>query len=503
MGTYSLERPLHRDAKPSYIKLVSAVIVGLLLGIVLLVQTVGTYYYVAGALVRQEAQRDADRTASGLSRAVRLSGANDAAHLSPIVTELLRERPQRIAWIRIVASDGAVLAESGKPTGAPYSPEGAGVAPELRLTLSEVRKTEGGKVLVTAYPLVLSVFVSPRAEGSESPTGTLLAAPATSEIAIYLEGVSVSFRRLRQNMIIGCSAAIALLASVLIIGLRFPRYLRGKQYEEELELARHVQADLLPSRNSLASNLDFAAECLPAWQVGGDLYDVYEAERGRVALVLGDVSGKGLPAALLMALIHGAVRSNDWTSSSSNHEESTQRLNRLLCEKTGQERFASLFWCYYEQEKAILRYINAGHLPPLLIRRNDPANFDVRRLEEGGMVLGVQPAARYRQSETVAQAGDLLVIFSDGISEAANAQEEEFGEERLLQVIEENWEKSSVEICDAIFSRIRAFLGRRFPQDDQTLMVARLQPIRSNLSASDAQTENVKSPEKLDFAVKP
>jgi serine phosphatase RsbU (regulator of sigma subunit) len=492
---------MHRDAKPGYIKLVAAVIAGLLLGIVLLVQTVGTYYYVAGALVRQEAQRDADRTASGLSRAVRLSGANDGAHLAPIVTELLRERPQRVAWIRIVAPDGTVLAESGKPSGAPYSSEHPGVAPQLRLTLSEVRDTEGGKVLVTAYPLVLSVFT--RVEGSEGPASAQLAAPATSEIAIFLEGVSVSFRRLRQNMIIGCSAAIALLASVLIIGLRFPRYLRGKQYEEELELARGVQADLLPSRNPLSSNLDFAAECLPAWQVGGDLYDVFEPEHGRVALVLGDVSGKGLPAALLMALIHGAVRSNDWTSSASNHEESTQRLNRLLCEKSGQERFASLFWCYYDQEKAVLRYINAGHLPPLLIRRNAPAAFDVRRLEEGGMVLGIRPGAKYHQSETVAQAGDLLVIFSDGISEAANAEEEEFGEERLLQVIEENWEKSSVEICDAILARIRSFLGRRSPQDDQTLMVARLQPISSNLSPGRAQTESVTSVEKLDFAVKP
>lgn len=494
---------MNRVAKPSYVKLVSTVIVGLLLGLVLLVQTVGTYYYVAGALVRQEAQRDADRTASGLARAVRLSGANDAAHLAPIVSEVLRERPQHVAWIRIVASDGAVLAESGKPTGAPYTPERPGFAPQNRLTLSEVREAEGGKVLVTAYPLVLSVFAAPRAAGSKGASGALLAAPATSEIAIYLEGVSVSFRRLRQNMIIGCSAAIALLASVLIIGLRFPRYLRAKQYEEELELARHVQSDLLPSRNPLSSNLDFAAECLPAWQVGGDLYDVFEPERGRVALVLGDVSGKGLPAALLMALIHGAVRTNDWTSSSSNHEESTERLNRLLCEKTGQERFASLFWCYFDVEKAVLRYINAGHLPPLLIRRNDGAAFEVLRLGEGGMVLGVQPGTRYRQSECVAQAGDLLVIFSDGIPEAANAQEEEFGEERLLHVIEENWEKSSGEICDAILARIRSFLGRQWPQDDQTLMVARLQPIRSDLSAPRSETESVTSLEKLDFAVKP
>jgi len=470
---------MNRAGKPTYVKLISVMVIGLLLGIVLLVQTVGTYYYVAGALVRQEAQRDADRTASSLARAVRLSGANDAVHLAPIVSELHRERPQRVAWIRVTAADGKVLAESGTPTGAPYSPERPGFAPQNRLTLSEVREAEGGKVLVTAYPLVMTVA---------GP----LPAPATSEIAIYLEGVSVSFRRVRRNMIIGCSAAIALLTAVLVIGLRFPRYLRGQQYEEELEMARRVQSDLLPS-NPLASDLDFAAECIPAWQVGGDLYDVFEAGYGRVALVLGDVSGKGLPAALLMALIHGAVRSNDWTSLPSTHEDSTQRLNQLLCEKTGQERFASLFWGYYDQEKGVLRYINAGHLPPLLIRRKEGADFEVRRLEEGGMVLGVRADARYHQGQAVIESGDLLVIFSDGIPEAANAHGEEFGEARLQRVIEDNWENSASQIRDAILARVRSFLGRRSPQDDQTLMVVRLQPVGSNRSGLRPEAEQVTS----------
>jgi Stage II sporulation protein E (SpoIIE) len=466
---------MNPKAKPTYAKLIAAMVVGLLLGIVLLVQTVGTYFYVAGALVRQEAQRDADRTASGLARAVRLSGANDSAHLAPILNELLRERPQLVAWIRIIAADGALLAQAGKPSGAPYAPEQPGFAPQNRLTLSAVRQAEGGKVLVTAYPLVL------RASGGSVP------APATSEIAIYLEGVSVSFRRLRENMIIGCSAAIALLTSVLVIGLRFPGYMRGRRYEEELGLARRVQSDLLPARTWLSSDLDLAAECIPAWQVGGDFYDVLEAPHGVVALALGDVSGKGLPAALLMALVHGAVRSNDWTSSPSNHEESTQRLNRLLCEKTGQERFATLFWCYYQQDSAILRYINAGHLPPLLLHRNENRDFRVRRLEESGMVLGVRPDARYRQGQAAIESGDLLVIFSDGIPEAANAKQEEFSEERLLRVIEDNWEHSSSEIRDAILGRVRSFLGRQLPQDDQTLMVVRFEPVSLKLQGRDRE----------------
>jgi hypothetical protein len=477
-----MDRALHRNPKPSYVKLILAVVVGMLLGIVLLIQTVGTYYYVAGALVRQEARRDADRTASGLARAVRLSGANDPVHLQPIVNELRHERPQRIAWIRIIAAEGKLLAQSGNPSGAPYTPERPGSVAENRLTLSAVREAEGGKVLVTAYPLVLSV------RGGSVP------APATSEIAIYLEGVSVSFRRLRENMILGCSAAIALLISVLIIGWRFPSYLRGKHYEEELELARRVQLDLLPSRTRLQAGLDFAARCIPAWEVGGDLYDAFETTEDRVALVLGDVSGKGLPAALLMALVHGAIRSNDWTASPSNHEEATRRLNRLLCEKSGQERFASLFWCYYDRQRAVLRYINAGHLPPFLVRRNGPAPFEVLRLEEGGMVLGVHADASYRQGEAAIQPGDLLVMFSDGIPEAANAKAEEFGEARLLDTIEQNWSKSSSVIGDSIFAGVRAFLGRQPAQDDQTLLVVRLQPVSLAREMTEPRSEGAVLP---------
>jgi phosphoserine phosphatase RsbU/P len=461
---------MNEHARPSYWKLLlSAVIIGSALGVVLLVQTILTYYYVSGALVRQEAQRDADRTASGLARAVRLSGANDSAHLVPILAELHRERPQRVAWIRIVAEDGRLLAESGKPSGAPFVANPPGSEPRNRLTLSEVREAEGGKVLVTAYPLVLRV-------------GSSLPSPATSEIAIYLGGVSVSFRRLRENMIVGCSAAIALLTAVLIIGLRFPAYLRGKRYEQELALARSVQSGLLPSRSPLRSELDFAAKCIPAWQVGGDLYDVFEAPHRRVALVLGDVSGKGLPASLLMALIHGAVRSNDWTRSASAHEEATERLNRLLCEKTGQERFASLFWGYYDPDEAALSYINAGHLPPLLIRRTSQHGFEVQRLDEGGMVLGVRPGARYHQGRAVIEPGDLLVIFSDGIPEASNAKQEEFGEERLIEGIEENWEISSASIRDSVLECVKAFGGYGWPEDDQTLMVVRLEPPSSSPS---------------------
>jgi sigma-B regulation protein RsbU (phosphoserine phosphatase) len=205
-------------------------------------------------------------------------------------------------------------------------------------------------------------------------------------------------------------------------------------------------------------------------------YDVYPAENaaenGQTALVLGDVAGKGVSAALLMGVLHGAIRSLDWTRSASRHEEATARLNRLLCEKTSRERFASLFWAYFTPETGILSYVNAGHLPPLLVRA-----AGMERLDDGGQVLGLLPSAHYRSGETHVEPGDLLVIFSDGIEEAANQDEEEFGEERIAQIVRQNAGSPPRLICGAIVSGIGNFLGELKPHDDQTLLIVRLTPV--------------------------
>jgi sigma-B regulation protein RsbU (phosphoserine phosphatase) len=297
------------------------------------------------------------------------------------------------------------------------------------------------------------------------------------ELAIYLDSVSVSFGLLRQHVVVGCLAAVALLAAMAVIGLRFGHYMRGKQFEQQLDLARRVQNDLLPSGSPVGERLDFAANCLQASQVGGDFYDVFEVEDGQAALVLGDVSGKGMSAALLMGVIHGAVRSSAWTDSSYSHEESLSRLNRLLCARTSHSRFASLFSCYFDPQTALLRYVNAGHLPPLLVSQTGRTSLEIQRLQEGGPVLGLLPEASYRQGEVTVHPGDLLVMYSDGILEAQGKDENEFGEERVRQVIRENWAKSPTEIRNAILSSVRQFLGGQAPHDDQTLLVVRLQPV--------------------------
>jgi serine phosphatase RsbU (regulator of sigma subunit) len=174
-----------------------------------------------------------------------------------------------------------------------------------------------------------------------------------------------------------------------------------------------------------------------------------------------------------MALIHGAIQSISWTRSPAEHEQASRNLNALLCRKTATERYSTLFWGYYEPESSMLRYVNAGHPPPILFRRNEKGDFELLRLESGGPVLGLLPEAQYEQGEQRVMPTDLLVAFSDGIIEAPNAANEEFGEERLIQVVRDTWNTSPENIRDVLLSAVRNFIKDARVADDQTLVIAR------------------------------
>ena len=182
---------------------------------------------------------------------------------------------------------------------------------------------------------------------------------------------------------------------------------------------------------------------------------------------------KGISAALLMALIHGAIQSMCWTRSMGDHEEATRSLNTLLCRKTSPERFSTLFWGYYDPNTSVLRYINAGHLPPLLIRAGEFGNLEVQRLETGGPVLGLIPDTPFTQGQQVIRKGDVLVAFSDGILEAPNFNSEEFGERRLIDAIRDGWNDSACGIRNSVLNRVRSYMKDGQAVDDQTLMVVR------------------------------
>lgn len=389
-----------------------------------------------------------------------------------MIEEIVKGAPQQYAWVRVLSPDGSAITGVGRTEYA-RSWRAAELAEAMRDRQSqpEIRKTPGGPVLVD----LAAIRIGPPPGPGPGCSGCTFGAV---EIGVYTEGVSTRFGQLRERLILGCSASIALLAAVLIIGLRFRHYLRGKQVEEQLAMARRVQFDLLPPGSLLTRDLEFAARCVPAWQVGGDFYDAFETEDHQIALVLGDVSGKGISAALLMGVVQGVVHASNGTGSPAHHEQAMERLNHLLCMKTARERFVSLFWCYFDPMRSVLSYINAGHLPPLLIRKTGAVDFEVIHLDAGGgPVLGLLPGATYEQSEISILPGDLLAVFSDGVLEAANALDQEFGEERIVAAVRDNWTGSPTEICDAILAGVRQFLGKQLPHDDQTLMIVRLQKV--------------------------
>jgi len=401
----------------------------------------------------QAAQRDAEQKRASLQRAFRPANRTsqlatvENVDLNSVLLESIDEWKEQIAWIRVIDSDNKTIAAAGdipKTMVAPHIED------------SEVRQTKSGSALVTNFP-----FGFGRSRGMRV------------EIAVYLDSVSASFASLRQNLIVGVSAALALMGALIVLALRFPKYLQGQQVQGQVELARRVQSDLLPAADTDSPQFEFAAECIPAGDVGGDFCDMFRIGDSRTAFVLGDVSGKGISAALLMALIHGAIHSMSWTRSAEDHENATRSLNTLLCKKTATERFSTLFWGYFDPRTSILRYVNAGHLPPLLIRAGEFGNLEVKRLETGGPVLGLIPGIEYTQGQQSIRKGDLLIAFSDGIVEAPGFNNHEFGERRIIDAVRERWNDSAGSIRNAVIEKVRSFMNEEQIVDDQTMFVVR------------------------------
>src|ERR1019366_9045015 len=278
------------------------------------------------SMVKLEAKREADRKLQALIRLTRPAGNRDIATLHPLMDELVKEAPQQIAWIRVLDMTGKEIVRSGRTLAAPlYAQDTLDKIVEDRERIPPVFQTNSGPVLVTLNPLFVGL---PQTGNARGLTKTMPGVGGV-EIAIYVGGVSTRFGPLRRNLIVGVSAGFALLASVIVIGFRFRKYLRGKQVEEQLAMARLVQFDLLPAGSLLTRDLEFAAQCVPAWQVGGDFYDAFETDDHQIALILGDVSGKGLSAALLMGVVQGSVHASNSTGPSVNHEQSADRLNQI------------------------------------------------------------------------------------------------------------------------------------------------------------------------------
>ena len=213
-------------------------------------------------------------------------------------------------------------------------------------------------------------------------------------------------------------------------------------------------------------SIDYVGICKAAREVGGDYYDFLEIGPGRLGFVVADISGKGLSAALLMASLQALLRSHAHL-----HGDRSELLvwdiNRLMHSSTSNGKYASLFYGFYDDLSRLLAYVNAGHLPPILYRKDG----STARLNTGGMVVGMMPDSTYRQEIIKLEPGDILLIFSDGITEAMNLKDQEFGEERLIQLIAPLADLPAQSISEGILKSISEYVGTAPQHDDSTLVV--------------------------------
>jgi len=239
-----------------------------------------------------------------------------------------------------------------------------------------------------------------------------------------------------------------------------------QEQEEELKRAREIQQMLLPSSLPQLAGVQIAGAWQPAREVGGDYFDVIQLDKDRLGICMGDVAGKGITAALLMANLQASFRAFATTEASP--QVVCTKLNKFLCANVASGKFVTFFYAVLDADARTLTYENAGHSPGLLLRSNGTAET----LRGGGAVLGALPHWTYQDYTAQLQPGDQLLLSTDGITEAENAKLEEFGEERLLAAARAR-DGSALETQRTIMQQVTAFCGGNF-RDDATLLVLRI-----------------------------
>ena len=234
--------------------------------------------------------------------------------------------------------------------------------------------------------------------------------------------------------------------------------------EREVEEALRIQQGLLPAEIPQAAGYQIAATWRPARVVGGDYYDVLQFDEQTLAFCIADVAGKGLPAALLMSNLQATVRG--LASSSLAPETLCAQINELMCRNITDGRFITFFFAVLDRQSKRLRYCNAGHPAPVVIRRS----AGTERLSEGGGVLGLFPTERFDGGEVYLEPGDRLVLFTDGVAEAHNADGDEFGEAGLLRSSSVDGDRSAKRLLDDVMSGVDGFSSGEL-EDDATLLV--------------------------------
>lgn len=273
---------------------------------------------------------------------------------------------------------------------------------------------------------------------------------------------------LRLLKAVGSQAGLALENSRLASSLA-TEAAQKERVHRELEIASEVQQRLFPQKSLIAEGVELAGLCRPALAVGGDYFDYFPLENGTVGLAVGDVAGKGLGAALVMATLQASLRTQV-LDGDPDLASLLSRLNQVVYEASTRNRFATLFYAQYHQVSRQLTYVNAGHNPPFILR----ASGAVERLALTGIAVGLKRKRAYQQATVTLAPGDLLVAFTDGISEAMNHDREEWGEERLAACVAQLPGVTPQQAIAQIIAHADAFAAGATQHDDMTMVVLRV-----------------------------
>jgi len=254
-------------------------------------------------------------------------------------------------------------------------------------------------------------------------------------------------------------------ASVVIEkAMLYQERMENQRIEQELAAAAKIQANLMPHEIPQIQHLQIAAKNVPSQMIGGDFYDFIPFSDTHLGIVIADVSGKGIPGAILMASTRASLRA--YLEEPHFVKEAMSRLNRVLFRETQSDQFVTLFYGMLDTQDKTFTYTNAGHNPPILFR-----NSEKILLNKGGLILGAFPEVSYEEEVISLLEGDLLLFYTDGITESQNDQDEYFGVEGISRIVENNRSKSSGEIMDAILDEVSNFNAGSSMNDDTTIMV--------------------------------
>ncbi len=303
---------------------------------------------------------------------------------------------------------------------------------------------------------------------------TLIAAGVFgSGMAILINPLVVLYQMRNALMIVTVNGVVALVIGVITYNYELLReqietvVAERSKLEQEMNIARTIQTQLLPKCFPELSGWDIYGFSVPAKHVGGDCFDVIDIGDGKLAVTIGDVAGKGTPAAILMANIQAAVRA--LAESGVEPQQLMGHVNRIAHSYTRDSEFITFFYCVLDTRTGEIRYVNAGHNLPCVLRSNGEKEF----LDKGGLIVGVMPNVEYEDAVVALDPGDSIVLFTDGVTEALNPLEEMFGDERLEDLLVEHRDLGARGIEERVYTELKDFVAGAAQADDITMVVVK------------------------------